>query len=896
MIGEVVYNIFITPLELIFEVVFAFIYRVTQNPAIAIVGLSLVMNFLVLPLYKRADAMQEAERDKVASMSTWVNHIKKTFNGDERYMMLNTYYRQQNYKPIYALRSSFSLILQIPFFIAAYHYLSNLYLLEGSSFLFLKNLGAPDQLLHIGSLTINIMPIIMTLINFISGYIYLRGFPIKDKIQTYGIGIIFLVLLYNSPSGLVFYWTLNQVFSMLKNVFMKLVKSRKVLNIVFSIAGICIAIVAVLFLDLASVKRVAAVVFLFIICQLPLIASLIRKKLPENRKPVKEVKYSTFLLGGLFLSVFAGAVIPLSVISASPIEFVTKTATPAGIVINNLAIAIGYFVVWFGIFYYLANKKGKRVFSYILWLLAGICVVDFMFFGRNLGTISTFLVFDKNPEYLLKEKILNLGVILVLIAAMILFMYFFERFVPFVYLALVIGAVALSAVNGLKVQKEIRSVDPQTVTASHEREKIIPLSTKGKNVVVIMLDRAISGYLPYIFHEKPEVQEAFEGFTYYPNTISFAGVTNLGAPALFGGYEYRPLSINERPDEKLVDKHNEALKVMPKLFSDNGYRVTVCDPPYAGYMWVSDLSIYDDIPDVHTYHTIGKYQSTEDIEKYSTNSKRILTRNFFFYSLFKSVPVILQNAVYDYGDYYSTTQKFQGMEQFMNSYTVLSSLPELTEIIDTEENTFMMIDNDTTHEPSLLEWPGYTPSVDPDVPHKADDSVYIVDGEQLVFETEEHLRHYDVNMAAYIQLGKWMQFLREQGVYDNTRIIIVSDHGWGIGQFPKLKNELEDMTRYNPILLVKDFNAAEYSVSDRLMTNADAAVIAVSGLVDDPHNPYTGKPLDDSAKYTDELIITASHNWETDKNNGNVFDLSDAAFFKVHDNIFDSSNWSYAEP
>ena len=121
MIGEVIYNIFITPLELIFEVVFAFIYRVTQNPAIAIVGLSLVMNFLVLPLYKRADAMQEAERDKVASMSTWVNHIKKTFNGDERYMMLNTYYRQQNYKPIYALRSSFSLILQIPFFIAAYH-------------------------------------------------------------------------------------------------------------------------------------------------------------------------------------------------------------------------------------------------------------------------------------------------------------------------------------------------------------------------------------------------------------------------------------------------------------------------------------------------------------------------------------------------------------------------------------------------------------------------------------------------------------------------------------------------------------------------------------------------------------------------------------------------------
>ena len=32
-------------------------------------------------------------------------------------------------------------------------------------------------------------------------------------------------------------------------------------------------------------------------------------------------------------------------------------------------------------------------------------------------------------------------------------------------------------------------------------EKILPLSKKGKNVIVIMLDRAIGAYVPYLFAE-----------------------------------------------------------------------------------------------------------------------------------------------------------------------------------------------------------------------------------------------------------------------------------------------------------------------------------------------------------------------------------------------------------
>jgi membrane protein insertase Oxa1/YidC/SpoIIIJ len=69
----------------------------------------------------------------------------------------------------------------------------------------------------------------MTAINIIAGAVYTRGFPLKDKIQLYGMALIFLVLLYNSPAGLVLYWTMNNIFSLLKNIYFKIKSPKKIL-------------------------------------------------------------------------------------------------------------------------------------------------------------------------------------------------------------------------------------------------------------------------------------------------------------------------------------------------------------------------------------------------------------------------------------------------------------------------------------------------------------------------------------------------------------------------------------------------------------------------------------------------------------------------------------------
>lgn len=166
------YQIIIIPITTLLEVFYLFFNKVLDNPGLSIIGLSFVITICTLPLYLIVEKWQEEERKIQEILKPRIERIKNAFKGNEQYMILSTFYKQNHYHPIMALRSSFSLLIQIPFFIAAYNFISNLTVLRGHSFLFIKDFGAPDALFSIGSFAINILPIAMTLINCISGIIY----------------------------------------------------------------------------------------------------------------------------------------------------------------------------------------------------------------------------------------------------------------------------------------------------------------------------------------------------------------------------------------------------------------------------------------------------------------------------------------------------------------------------------------------------------------------------------------------------------------------------------------------------------------------------------------------------------------------------------------------------
>jgi arylsulfatase A-like enzyme len=90
-------------------------------------------------------------------------------------------------------------------------------------------------------------------------------------------------------------------------------------------------------------------------------------------------------------------------------------------------------------------------------------------------------------------------------------------------------------------------------------------------------------------------------------------------------------------------------------------------------------------------------------------------------------------------------------------------------------------------------------------------------------------------------LGKWIDFLKENDKYDNTRIIIVSDHGVDLNS--KFQDNIvllnnKRVQAYAALLLVKDFNSHGFlSIDDMFMTNADIPIIALEDIVKNPVNP-----------------------------------------------------------
>lgn len=887
---EILYTVLIGPLQLVFEVIFTIANRLTGHPGSAIIALSLIMNFLVLPLYRRADIMQEETRDIELKLQKGVAHIKKSFSGDERMMILQTYYQQNNYKPTDALNGSVSLLLEIPFFIAAYQFLSNLQILQGVSFGPIVDLGAPDGLLVLKGIAINVLPFAMTAVNVLSSALYLKGFPLKTKIQLYVMALLFLFFLYKSPSGLVFYWTLNNLFSLAKNIFYKLKEPAKVLNIMFFVLGIFVLFFSLFGTDGITIKTKVIFAFAGICFQMPLLLSgkkvkLLLKKAERQQKNDKKV----FLLGGLFLTVFIGVLIPSAVIGASPMEFMDVDYNPLWYLVYSGCLAAGIFLVWLWVFYGLASDSGKVVFDKIIWIFSGVAVVNYMFFGTKLGTLFTDLQYEYGMDWGFVDEISNFSVIALVAAVLYIFNKKAPKAVSKVLLTVMLAVTFMAGSNVVRINNAISEYEELSKNETDQRP-YFNLSKTGKNVIVLMLDRAMNQYVPYMFNEKPELQEQFAGFTYYPNTISHGGFTNFTTPALFGGYEYTPLENNKRATESLESKQNEALKVMPAIFNENDFEVTVCDPPYAGYTWIPDLSIYDEFPEINTFITQGKFDDLEN-EKIIIGNR---TRNFFCFALMKSMPLVLQELIYDEGKYnqveWKVVESYAGQEiidnytsigispAFMQQYNVLLNLSEITEIVEEDKNTFLMMSNCTTHEPMMLQEPEYEPaSYVNNAEYVAENAErYIVNGKEMKMENSTQIIHYQTNMATFIQLGKWFDYMRENGVYDNTRIILVADHGRALGQFEGLilddgNDYLLDAEFYYPLLMVKDFGCKEYQKSDEFMTNADVPTMAMRDIIENPINPYTGKRIENSAKFSSAQFVLVSEEYDVLINNGNTF-------------------------
>lgn len=913
-VAAFLYTLVIGPIEYIVETSFCLFKEFFSGRAeipVAIAAVSILVNILTLPIYNAADAKQMEERKMQKKLAGGIAHIKAAFKGDERFLMLSEYYRQNHHNPLYALRESLSILVQVPFFIAAYHFLSHCPELSGVSLGPIADFMKPDALLVVGSFSVNLLPVLMTAINLVSGIIYTREASLREKIQVYGIAVLFLILLYGSPSGLVFYWILNQLFSLAKNIIMKSRHPSKIVKYIFCAALLLFCLYSVILRPNSRLsKKIILVIFTAAVClfflqnkrssslsgKLGAIVSRFAFDKSGGKKQCKQL-FSTSCIG-LFLLV--GSVIPLSVLASdvSAFSFLEGYSSPFLLYRHILLKAAGLFILWPAFIYGLSADRFKPLLSALFVLFLFAALVNFYLFSPDYGILSDTLVFEKNGVFHAQRWYTVLNTFAIILTAVLVFILSYRKALNLLFimaLIVCISAAGHSIVEASTVRRDFKRFSSTmgmnvTNSSAEDLNPIFSISKTGKNVFCIMLDRATGAYLEECFTEDPHLYEQYDGFTFYPNTVSFSYGTLAGAPGLFGGYEYVPAVLNLKDTVSMADKLEEATFTLPRIFARNGYSASMTDMPLQGFLENNfDVSKYPE--QITTHATKEAYWPKWKPEHGFGNSiqLKIDKKRFLSYSVLRSFPVFARSKLYDDGNYLISSYDLDEIEssiivggggaldQTIKNYSALDYLPSLTRISDAGDSFTFMV-NDLVHCPNVLQVPEYVPA--PAVT-RFSPSKYASDD------------HYYVNMAALKLLGKWFDYLKENGAYDSTRIIIVSDHGSGDIVRNVASYSLLPRGELTCLLLVKDFGArGRLNVDDTFMTNADVPSIAVADLIDNPINPATGN---DITKVSLKNPVYGEYTeWQKAFKNkrANTLLVDEGTWYSIHDDIFKARNWS----
>lgn len=224
------YTFTIFPLELIYKYIYLALYLLIHDYGLALLSLSLLNYFMLMPLNKLVRGISETENQLQQILTPQLQKIKESSSGDVRHQRIQNLYGRYSYHPIYALRNVLPLLIQLPFLMAVYFMVSSLPDLDSVSFLFISNLAQPDGILW----GINLLPIVMTLVSLLNACFIVK-LSANQKKQAVFVALVFLVLLYNAPSALLVYWTMNNVLILF---FGLLAKTRPIQSIVQSLSEV----------------------------------------------------------------------------------------------------------------------------------------------------------------------------------------------------------------------------------------------------------------------------------------------------------------------------------------------------------------------------------------------------------------------------------------------------------------------------------------------------------------------------------------------------------------------------------------------------------------------------------------------------------------------------------
>ncbi len=193
---------------------FVALNKLVPNFGFEILILSILVRVIFYPLTKKSmDSMRRMQQLKPE-----MDRISEKYKDDpeRKNREVLDLYRKNKINP---LGGCLPVLVQLPVLSGLYYVLANAVQLRKEPFaLWIKDLSAPDTVAHIAGFPVNVLPLIMA-----GTMVWQQKITPTDPRQAslgYMMPIFMTFLFYSTPSGLVFYWTVSNLMTVLQQVWM----------------------------------------------------------------------------------------------------------------------------------------------------------------------------------------------------------------------------------------------------------------------------------------------------------------------------------------------------------------------------------------------------------------------------------------------------------------------------------------------------------------------------------------------------------------------------------------------------------------------------------------------------------------------------------------------------
>ncbi len=215
------------------------IYRLVPNWGLAIILLAIFVRLIMYPLAQRSLKSQQVFMKVQKAMQADLMEIKKNYKGGEQSERILQLYEQHGVSPLAGLKPLLMVLIQLPIFVALFNVLGQVFELRDASFLWIDTLAEPDRLFALGfeipllGSYFNLLPVLMAVSTLLM--IGMSSTPAaenenkKKKIWPLLLmTLVFFVLFYPFPAGMVLYWTMANILHLIQQWVVGQSSERKV--------------------------------------------------------------------------------------------------------------------------------------------------------------------------------------------------------------------------------------------------------------------------------------------------------------------------------------------------------------------------------------------------------------------------------------------------------------------------------------------------------------------------------------------------------------------------------------------------------------------------------------------------------------------------------------------